>query len=262
MAFVILLLCISSSGISALNSSSSSGTYKTPMCAPDGYYCHRSRPPSYTCLARTQRCTAEHMHDNPDKCTQKTYQHCSYAGSGWFHVFRHATRLQSSIQTSSRRGWSIPGIRNPLNCLDLKTEHHFITYRGLMYEFGDYGSRVQDPNDPEYEYKPDRREELGSPVYLGLSNCTYQEVMEFTRIWTAYELCSHNCQDFAKGLGTYLTTNCAYVRQRKQQSDDNLAEYIFSIARTNCNGSQSVAPLPLVTFSTTIIIGVLALMQL
>ena len=196
----ILLLCISSSGISAL-SSSSNGTYTPPICDPDGFYCPRSRY-MYVCFSRTQRCTGD---DGLDSCIQKTYQHCDYDGDGKFRVYRHATRLPSSILTSSRHdfGIYIPNLGNPLACLFRKPEHHFITYRGLMYEFGIYGNRVQDPNDPHYEYN-NTRQESGSPAYLGTSNCTYQEVIEFMRIWTDYKLCSRNCQDFAKGLGEYL----------------------------------------------------------
>ena len=187
---VVLCLLYTSSAVygnSRIRSSSSS-TYTTPLCKDsDGFYC----PATLSCVSRTLRCTGDY---SAPLCERKTYQDCNYdSASGNFRVYRHSTPLASS--SSSSRGL--------YDCLvrDNKLEHQFITYRGLMYEFGSYGSRVQDPLDPHYEYKT---REIKDSEYLGPSTCTYEEVVEFTKTWVDYSLCSHNCQDFARGLGKYL----------------------------------------------------------
>ena len=56
------------------------------------------------------------------------------------------------------------------------------------------------------------RREITQSVYLGLSTCTYEQIVEYGNTWRDYALCSHNCQDFARGLGRYLTGNCEYPR--------------------------------------------------
>lgn len=257
MAFVMLLLLISSSGISAL----STRTYTVPICAPNSFYCYR--PQGYTCLLRTQRCTSD---ADSDSCTQTTAKHCEDAGNGRFRVRRHSSELDSS-GSSSRREVITRLSRTPSK-FPYKLEHQFITYRGLMYEFGDYGTRVQDPNDPDYEYET--RSESGSPVDCGTSSCTYQQVERFLDIWAnkKYSLAFNNCQHFATGLVIYLTGDCTALPNSKRQTDDELAEYISRISRISpCDaespdGSQSVAPISMVTFSTTILIGVLAIMHL
>ena len=99
------------------------------------------------------------------------------------------------------------------------------TYRGLMYEFGDYGVRVQDPLDPNYEYNTRR---IIRSEYLGPSNCTYNEVLTDINTWdTNYNLCSNNCQDFARELAVYLITDCEYQGKRslRADDDDNFASY-------------------------------------
>ena len=211
-----------------------SATYTRPLCEnANGFYCPSS--PRNSCPSRAERCTGD---GTSNQCIQKTYQHCDYdAASGTFEVYRYTTDLTSS-SSSSR---SLFGIGNPLCCLGKKTVHQFITYRGLMYEFGNYLTRVQDPNDPNYEYNT---RVAYSRTLLGRSTCPYHRVQDYLNIWVTYELCSHDCQDFVRGLGRYLTTDCSNTNsRRRRQSDEEFARYIFSIAGSNCTDS--------LTFNTT-----------
>ena len=242
-ASVFVLLCLYSSESSA-RSSSSNTYYTAPICGDNNFYCVGGSS-TYSCLPRTQRCTLDGA---CNQCTQKTCQHCEYdAAEEKFRVYRYSTDLESFRSSGRKR--DLP-----------RLEHQFITYRGLMYEFGDYGTRVQDPNDPNYEYGPGRRV-ARDPTYLGLSSCTHEQAKQYLTAWTNYDLFSHNCQDFAKGLGIYLTSDCRGER-RKRQSDEDFARYIFSIAGTNCTssftstGSQPVVPLPLIFIAA----GMLAFM--
>ena len=245
----------SSSSSSSNSSSSSSSYYKPPQCGDNCFYCPGCLP---TCLPRSQRCTGN-AHSN--LCIQKTYLHCNYdKKTEKFQVWRHSTNLQ--IFGRRRRG--------------LKLEHQFIVYRGLMYEFGNYGFREQDPNDPYYEYGSGRRASF-NPKNLGLSSCTYEKVRMFVKTWTAdqYRFLRNNCQHFAKGLGAYLIDNCSRCPsgQQDNQTNEDFARYIFSIAGTNCtpstsvgssgsrssgnqsSGSQSIVPMPLVIFIAVGMLG-------
>lgn len=255
MAWILVSLCFHGSGTSA---SSSSTGYTTPICEEqNGFYCP-APDSSFSCPPRSQRCAGD---GNSTQCTQKTYQHCDYVSAGGkFIVYRYSSplALRQFLGRSARS--------DLFACLRIKPEHQFITYRGLTYEFGLYGTRVQDPNDPNYEYNT--RSSYGR-TYLGLSSCTYEEVMTFVNAWSnsQYRLCSHNCQDFARGLGKYLTTDCgARTKRGRRQSDDDLAGYIFSISGANCtsgftsSGSQLAASLPLL-FSTALAAGVFILIH-
>lgn len=82
-----------------------------------------------------------------------------------------------------------------------------------MYEYGTYGMRVQDPNDPNYEYnKRETYEDISDS--LGESLCTYDDVKMFIQRKaskynaSAYNLVFNNCQDFARELGQYLVDDC------------------------------------------------------
>ena len=218
--------------VSGASAFSSSDTYTAPICGNDDFYCL----PAPTCLPRTQRCTGDGA---SDPCIQKNYQRCDYnPASGKFRVRMYTTNLEIRLsgikQLASSNDW--------LRCLNQKREHHFVMYRGFMYEFGAYLTRVQDPNDPWYEYRNGGRAAYGGEM-VGESSCTYEEVGVFLTNWVNYDLCSHNCQDFTKGLIEYLKTDCVNARRRrKRQSDEDFARYIFSIAGTNCENSLGTAP--------------------
>ena len=229
LCFVLHFLCNCALLAYCARSSSSSSAYTKPICLDvDGFYC----PISSTCLPRTERCIGENS--EPD-CLRKTYDHCGYdQANGKFEVYRHSTPLEvfGSSSRNTKGGM--------FDCIGRELAHQFITYRGLMYEFGDYsadvenGARIQDPNDPNYEYNTRK---ITKTVYVGLSSCTYEQILVYTRTWSNYNLCSHNCQDFAKGLGTYLIRECvkSETSLRSHDADDEIddfefAQYIFSIA--------------------------------
>ena len=211
---IFLCLCSSVSFANNRDLKDCSSGYTTPICErEDGFYCPIDPP---ECLPRTDRCTR----DNSDnQCLRKTYRDC-HPAAGKFKVYKYSTPLSGS---SSRRD------------LFASFRHQFILYRGLMYEYGTYGARIQDPNDPNYEYRrcSERGRSITDIKYLGASSCTYEQVTDYLRIWKSddFRLCSHNCQDFARGLGTYLTNDCKKSsRKRSSPSDDEFAEYIFSIS--------------------------------
>ena len=173
---------------------SSSSYYTPPVCGNSNFYCPGS--PNYHCVARSERCTGDAQ---STMCRRKTYEYCNYdTKTGKFEVLRYSTNLRGSFS-------GIKKIR-----ISPRLEHQFIVYRGLMYEFGSYGSRVQDPNDPNYEYGPDRRASRG-PIKLGLSSCTYEQVQLYVTTWTIdhYHLLNNNCQDFVKCLEAHLIDNCS-----------------------------------------------------
>ena len=218
LCFVLHFLC--NCALLAYCARSSSSAYTKPICLDeDGFYC----PISSTCLPRTERCTGE---DSEPECLRKTYDHCGYdQAKGKFEVYRHSTPLEGFGRKTKRAFF---------DCLRYELAHQFITYRGLMYEFGKYGARIQDPSDPNYEYNTRK---ITKSVYVGLSSCTYEQILVYTRTWRNYHLCSHNCQDFAKGLGTYLIRECVKSEKSLRSHDANaerddfeFAQYIFSIA--------------------------------
>ena len=158
---VLIFLC--NCVILAYSQGSSSSAYKTPICkSVNVFYC----PITSTCLPRTARCTGD---DSGSRCLSKTYDHCRYdQGSGKFEVYRHSTPLQGSGSISKNTKGGM------FDCMRQEIAHQFITYRGLMYEFGDYSAdvenaaRIQDPNDPNYEYNTRK---ITKTVYVGLSSC-------------------------------------------------------------------------------------------
>ena len=231
MKVFLIFLCLCASVSFANNREfrgiSSSSSYTTPTCErEEGFYCPTG---PQRCLPRTDRCTRENS-DNQTECLEKTYRDCNYnpaAGNGKFRVYRYSTPLNLFGRREVRNA-----LKNPFACLNNRIEHQFILYRGLLYEYGTYGARIQDPNDPNYEYRPDGRSTTGN-IYVGDSSCTYEQVSEYLKMWNSddYCLCTYNCQDFARGLGTYLTNDCKKTsRKRSSSSDDEFAKYIFSIS--------------------------------
>lgn len=259
---IFLCLCgsVSFANNRELRGSSSSSSYTTPICErEDGFYC-LTNPPE--CLPRTDRCTRE---NSSNQCLEKAYGNCHYnPGNGKFKVYKYSTPLKL-FGSSSRRDVR-NALKNPFACLDNRLEHQFILYRGLMYEYGEYGARIQDPNDPNYEYLPGGRSTTGNK-YLGDSSCTYEQVSEYLKMWNSddYCLCTYNCQDFARGLGIYLTNDCKKTsRKRSSPSDDDeFAEYIFSISGDGtCNTTLDLSSfgspqqsVPFIQFIAAILVG-------
>lgn len=256
---LLLLLCLYSNAVFASSVRSSGDTYVAPTC-DDGFYCP-GYVYGYSCRPRSNRCTGD---ESDPECDQKTYQHCNYnSATGKFRVYRYATPLSSSGSISR-------SVTGDLNCLNYRLEHHFVTYRGLMYEFGRYktkngdpiGTRVQDPNDPKYEYRRGNRRWYGK-TSLGESTCTYGQVVEFLTMWDKhkYKLCSRNCQDFAIGLGNHLKKGCPNLRNRNLRSDDDSdLDYLLQIsANGTCASSSGTSPaMPLQFVSIAIVVGAIA----
>ena len=240
---VSIFLCFSGLSTVTDGSSSSSNYYKTPICDPDGFYC--PNPAGYSCLPRTQRCTTN---DASDQCTSKKYENCNYIQtSKKFMIYSHYTWLNLSGRKSNK-----------------KPVHEFITYRGLMYEYGDHGTRVQDPSDPNYEYAPGKRQEipLVSPSDVGMSACTYEQVLPFLDLWPkdAYSVPYHNCQNFAQDLTEYLVDGCRKLPVYRKRSDTELAANCTmsdtnSANTTTMYDSASTNRTSLIIFAAVIIFG-------
>ena len=244
---------------------SSSSKYRTPKCeSENGFYCTIDSQ----CLPRTDLCTR----DNSDNlCLRKSYGNCNYnSANGKFEVYKYSTPLDSFFGSSSRRGIIGDILDYTSRCLNKKGEHQFIVYRGLMYEYGTYGARIQDPNDNDnYEYRRPGGRSITSTNYVGDSSCTYEQVSKFLKTWSSsdYRLCSHDCQDFVKGLKTHLKNDCQMRGQidsdwkRSSPSDDEFAEYIFSISgdgtcNTTLDLSSSGSPqqsVPFIQFVAAIV---------
>ena len=120
-----------------------------------------------------------------------------------------------------------------------------------MYEFGKYGEdgsgkvRVQDPNDPCYEYNT--RSSQYTCRKDGVSNCTYDQVKPYLSRWDPeFKLCTNNCQHFAKGLEQFLIDGCPNKAQNSNGSVDAMLEYIQTISTDeNCTVyNQSITPTP------------------
>ena len=232
--FGLLFLCgFISCGYSS--SSSSSDTYTAPRCGNNNFYC----PVTQGCLPRSKRCTGDAgSNAGSTQCQQSNYNECDISSSGAFQAYLCSTKFQ--------------GIANYIPqfaCLGYKKEHQFITYRGLMYEFGDYGTRVQDPLDPKYEYRPGGRPIIRCDKVAESKTCTYEQILEYNDIWKKYKLCSNNCQDYADGLQNYIARGCprsdlSSGRKRQEVSDLEFARYIFSLAGDNCTSIPDALATP------------------
>ncbi len=256
--WITVLFCTYSCGIYAASTSGS--TYTEPVCAPDGFYCPTTTLTfsTHKCLPREMRCAGA---SSAEECTRKTNSDCKYdSTSGKFEVCKHSTPLQN---LPSKRNI----IGNPVDCLGRSREHQFITYRGLMFEFGNYGAgvraRVQDPNDPKYEYRSGNRK-IKNTLWVGQSRCSYEDVMKVVGVWNnaKYQLCSNNCQDFAAGLANILTNDvdCNQLRAEMAKSNDDLAKYIKQ-ASNLCSGAYTSLPFSVVTLCWTLIVaGALSVM--
>ena len=73
-------------------------------------------------------------------------------------------------------------------------------------------------------------------------------------------ICSNNCQDFAIGLGNFLTTDCIIPEHLRSDNDNDLVEYIMSISvNSTCADSGVPSTVPLQFVSTVmIVVGILA----
>ena len=124
-----------------------------------------------------------------------------------------------------------------------RLEHDFIEYKGFVWEYGCYGTRILDMNDPLFASQrptPLRRN------FLGKSSCSYDDALLFleytgnTYSRESYSLRSNNCQDFAAAFSRWLLDDCT-VRRRRTASDTpvDLGEYFAQLIETcSLNGKS------------------------
>ena len=115
-----------------------------------------------------------------------------------------------------------------------------------MYEFGDYGTRVQDPLDPNYEYRPGGRPVIRCTEAAQSKTCTYNQMEQYYVSFYKYKMCKYNCQDFVRGLINYINRGCRIVdlpnvRKRQEVSDLEFARYVYNLAGVNCPISAELA---------------------
>ena len=138
-----------------------------------------------------------------------------------------------------------------------------------MYEFGCYGSRVQDPLDPKYEYRKNGgRTYYDCKQVASSATCTYEQIKQFSEPWTdeRYVVYKRNCQDYARGLGNYIDMDCMMPRGRKREetSDLDFAIFVFSLSgnctlnTTQLNANSSSSSTVSLTMGMIIAIGIIA----
>ena len=121
----------------------------------------------------------------------------------------------------------------------IRVEHDFITYKGFVWEYGCYGTRVLDMNDPLFNAQ---RTRATSTTNRGRSSCSYAEALmflDYTRNMysrESYSLTSNNCQKFAAAFTRWLLDDCR-VPRRKRAADtgDYFAELIESCGKIMLN---------------------------
>ena len=165
----------------------------TKLCSTTHFYCRDDQ----TCRPRHLRCSQQPSIDVLDStCFSKAANNCDHhPPSNTFKVYKGS----SVAFRIGITGW-----------FDLiRFYHNQVTFRGLTYEYGKYGLLVHDQNDPKYKYANTKRVKW---EYIGLSNCTYDEVMQFADAWvheSDYSAVMHNCQHFATALSGFILGNCA-----------------------------------------------------
>ena len=235
-----ILGCVNASSISCKNK-------VKYTCEGEKFYYPRTQG----CLPYSNRCTNKLEWPWPtdaSKCQETSYTGCDYT-SGVFKAYRCSSGLFSSKK--------------------YKIEHQFITYRGLMYEFGCYGTRVQDPLDPKYEYRTNGGSKIkGCKKVASSATCTYEQIKQFSEPWTdeRYKLLWRNCQDYARGLGKYINMDCSMPggRKREETSDLDFAKFVFSLSgnctlnTTQLNANSSSSSTVSLTMGMIIAIGIIA----
>ena len=209
------------------------------------FYC----PLTEGCLPYSNRCTDKAGGSNyATTCQRKSYTDCHYS-SGVFEAYRCSSSLLS------RKG-PIDTASDYYNCLKkLEYVHHFITYRGFMYEFGrEYKTREQDPLDPKYQY----RKNGGARAFdcqkvASSATCTNAQIKDFNTLWVDYSLCSSNCQDYARGLGNYINMNCPKPQKgrKREETDFEFAKLIFRLSGQNCTSSLNATQFNATQFNAT-----------
>ena len=172
-------------------------------CGDERFYC----PVDGQCKSRLQRCIP-----NSNSCVQPLSgieENCDELSNGRYNI-----RLGRIPLFKRKRGY---------DTTHHEGKHHFISYRGFVYEFGcKYDIQILDLNDPDFKYID---ESAATYENIGDSLCTYEETLQFTEQWKRqYNLVFNNCQHFADLL-------CRYLQRAKCQSDslEQLRDYAKEI---------------------------------
>ena len=93
----------------------------------------------------------------------------------------------------------------------IRLEHDFIEYKGFVWEYGCYGTRILDMNDPLFLLQ---RPNTSKTKIIGKSSCSYSDARLFiehtSNIYTraGYSLLFNNCQHFATEFSRWLLDDC------------------------------------------------------
>ena len=180
--FIILAVC------SAATCSSSGSGVAPQTCGTDNknFYC----PQDKQCKPRNQRCTGSRVCQNANEvaCYPTTSPGQYEIRLGHSYLFG-----SSGSGIGRKKRYAI--------------EHQFVMFRGLTYEFGkSYGVQILDTLDPKYKYVNNK--DVIKIEKAGSSYCTWEDATRMADSWdTRYKLFSRNCQDFAKAMIKFLTTD-------------------------------------------------------
>ena len=187
---VLSLFFLFSAGFSSsVRSSSSCSVFSgadpaMQTCGNTNFLC----PVDGQCKSRLQRCINSNICVQPQSGVE---ENCDELSNGRYNI-----RLGRTPLIKKKRDYDA-------NYHEL--QHHFISYRGFVYEFGcKYSVQILDQNDPNFKYMD---ESAVTYEDIGDSICTYEETLQFTEEWKRkYNLISSNCQHFADLLCRYLQT--------------------------------------------------------
>ena len=202
--------CVASSG-----SCSSLGILDTfnTTCSNTEYYCDVDR----LCKSRLDRCTGSTSCVNGFGFERG----CDCDTSG-----RCDITLQSyPLSISGKKRKILP-----------RVEHDYIEYKGFVWEYGCYGTRVLDMNDPLFL---SQRRSPTRTTHRGTSSCSYSEAslfLEYTGNHYSrenYSLLRNNCQKFAAAFTTWLRSDCA-VRGKRAADTVDLDDYFAQLIGMSC----------------------------
>ena len=128
---------------------------------------------------------------------------------------------------------------------DIRLEHDFIEYKGFVWEYGCYGTRILDMNDPLF---PSQRPTPLRRNIIGKSSCSYSDALLFlehtgnTYTSAKYSLVFNNCQDFAAAFSRWLLDDCT-IRQKRATRDTpiDLTNYFTQLINTCPLNGKGVA---------------------
>ena len=127
---------------------------------------------------------------------------------------------------------------------EIRLEHDFIEYKGFVWEYGCYGTRILDINDPLFGTQ--RRIPLRNRT-LGKSSCSYSDALLFLKntgnkyTSAKYSLLFNNCQDFAAAFSRWLLDDCT-TRRKLTTSDTpvDLTDYFTQLIESCSSNGKSV----------------------